>query len=69
MSTGSGSIQIEARFNPQTRDHELDIHFQHPIVGDSIKWKDPKKKTADYKVIDGQKITQIRVEKRDGRGK
>lgn len=61
--------KIEARFNPQTRDHELDIHFQHPIVGDGIKWKDPKKKDLGYKVLNGSKKTQIRVEKRDGRGK
>jgi DNA invertase Pin-like site-specific DNA recombinase len=61
--------KIEARFNPKTRNHELEIHFQHPIVGDGIKWKDPKKKTLGYKVVNGSKTTQIRVEKRDGRGK
>jgi DNA invertase Pin-like site-specific DNA recombinase len=61
--------KIEAKFNRQTRDHELEIHFQHPIVGDGIKWKDPKKKTLGYKVLNGSKTTQIRVEKRDGRGK
>jgi DNA invertase Pin-like site-specific DNA recombinase len=61
--------KIEARFNRKTRDHELDIYFQHPIVGDGIKWKDPKKKTLGYKVFNGSKTTQIRVEKRDGRGK
>jgi hypothetical protein len=52
-----------------TRAHELDIHFRHPIVGDGIKYKDPKKKTLGYKVLNGSKTTQIRVEKRDGRGK
>ncbi len=61
--------KIEAKFNPKTRDHELEIHFHHPIVGDGIKWKDPKKKTLGYKVLNGSKTTQIRVEKRDGRGK
>jgi DNA invertase Pin-like site-specific DNA recombinase len=61
--------KIEARFNRKTRDHELDIYFQHPIVDDGIKWKDPKKKTLGYKVLNGSKTTQIRVEKRDGRGK
>lgn len=61
--------KIEAKFNPKTRDHELEIHFQHPIVGDGIKWKDPKKKTLGYKVLNGSKMTSIRVEKRDGRGK
>lgn len=61
--------KIEARFNTKTREHELEIHFQHPIVGDGIKWKDPKKKTSNYKVVEGAKTTQIRVEKRDGRGK
>jgi DNA invertase Pin-like site-specific DNA recombinase len=61
--------KIEAKFNRKTRAHELDIHFRHPIVGDGIKWKDPKKKTLGYKVLNGSKTTQIRVEKRDGRGK
>ena len=61
--------KIEARFNRKTRDHELEIHFQHPIVGDGIKWKDPKKKTLGYKVLNGSKTTSVRVEKRDGRGK
>ena len=65
-----GLIQkIEVKFNPKTRDHELDIYFEHPIVGDSIKWNDPKKKTLGYKVLEGTNKTQIRVEKRDNRGK
>jgi hypothetical protein len=61
--------RIECRFIPDTRSHELEIHFKHPIVGDGIKWKDPKVKTKGYKVLEGSKMTQIRVEKRDGRGK
>jgi len=61
--------KIEAKFNPKTRNHELEIHFQHPIVGDGIKWKDPKKKTLGYKVLNGSKTTSLQVEKRDGRGK
>ena len=61
--------KIEAKFNPKTRAHELKIHFQHPIVGDGIKWNDPKKKTLGYKVLKGSKTTSVRVEKRDGRGK
>lgn len=56
--------KIEAKFNPKTRDHELEIHFQHPIVGDGIKWKDPKKKTLGYKVLNGSKTTSLQVEKR-----
>jgi hypothetical protein len=61
--------KIEAKFNSKTREHELEIHFQHPIVGDGIKWKDPKKKTLGYTVLNGSKTTSLRVEKRDGRGK
>ena len=61
--------KIEAKFNRKTRDHELEIHFQHPIVGDGIKYNDPKVKAKGYKVLKGSKMTQIRVEKRDGRGK
>ncbi len=61
--------KIEAKFNSKTRAHELKIHFQHPIVGDGIKWNDPKKKTLGYKVLKGSKTTSVQVEKRDGRGK
>jgi hypothetical protein len=61
--------KIEAKFNPKTREHELQIYFQHPIVGDEIKWNDPKKKTLGYNVLKGSKTTSLRVEKRDGRGK
>lgn len=61
--------KIECKFLPETRDHELTIHFKHPIVGDGIKWKNPKVKTKGYSVLEGSKTTQIKVEKRDGRGK
>ena len=61
--------KIECRFLPDTREHELDIHFKHPIVGDGIKWKDTKVKSKGYKVLEGSKTTSIKVEKRDGRGK
>jgi DNA invertase Pin-like site-specific DNA recombinase len=61
--------KIECRFIPKTRDHELEIHFKHAIVGDKVKYKDPKAKAKGYKVLAGSKTTQIRVEKRDGRGK
>ena len=43
--------------------------FQHPIVGDGIKWKEPKKKTLGYKVLEGSKTTSLQVKKRDARGK
>lgn len=61
--------KIECKFLPDTRDHELTIHFKHPIVGDGIRWKNPKVKTKGYSVLEGSKTTQIKVEKRDGRGK
>lgn len=61
--------KIECRFLPETRDHELTIHFNHPIVGDKVKWKDPKKLSLGYAVIQGSKETPLRVEKRDARGK
>lgn len=61
--------KIECRFLRDTRDHELTIHFHHPIVDDKVKWKDPKKKSLGYKVVQGSKETLLRVEKRDARGK
>ena len=61
--------KIECRFLAETGDHELTIHFHHPIVGDKVKWKDPQKKSLGYKVIQGSKEIPLRVEKRDARGK
>lgn len=61
--------KIEAKFNAETRDHELEIHFKHPIVGDGIKYKNVDRKRQGYTILNGSKTTQIRVEKRDGRGK
>lgn len=66
----SGLIdRIEARFDRESRSHQLDIHFHHPIVGDGIKWRNPKKKSLGYDLIEGSKKTEIIVEKRDGRGR
>jgi hypothetical protein len=61
--------KIEAKFNANNREHELEIHFKHPIVGDGIKYKNPERKRQGYTVLNGSKKTSVRVEKRDNRGK
>lgn len=61
--------KIECRFLPKTRDHELEIHFKHPIAGDGIKYNNPERKRQGYTVLNGSKKTSVRVEKRDDRGK
>lgn len=33
--------------------HELSVKFKHPIVGDSHKWNNPKRKSEGYIIVDG----------------
>ena len=47
--------RIDVKFNPKSRDHELTIQFSHPIVGDRIQWRDPKKKALGYSILQGSK--------------
>jgi hypothetical protein len=59
---------IDAKFDAKSRDHELTLHFHHPIVGDSIRWRDPEKKSLGYSISEGSALTKLRVKKRDKRG-
>jgi DNA invertase Pin-like site-specific DNA recombinase len=61
--------KIEAKFNPTTRDHELTLYFNHPLVGDGIRWRNKKDKSKGYEIIEGSSSIPIKVEKRDWRGK
>ncbi len=48
--------------NKDVRKHELKIEFRLPYVGDSIEFKDQKKKSKGYKVKNGRKIKGVIVD-------
>ncbi|MBU3600112.1 recombinase family protein [Polynucleobacter sp. 30F-ANTBAC] len=66
----SGLVEkIEARYIKDTNEHELTIIFNLPIVKDSIKWKDEKKKSKGYTVVKGKTEARVMVKKKDPRWK
>lgn len=56
--------RIDARWLPDTREHELTIQFHMPIVGDAIEWLDPKRKSKGYVLKDGQKLGTVTLSKK-----
>lgn len=60
--------RIDVRWLPEQREHELTIHFRLPIVGDSIQWLDPKRKSRGYTLVEGQRTDTVALSKKDGRG-
>lgn len=60
--------RIDVKYLPETREHQLLMHFHLPIVGDGIKWLDPDKKSRGYEVLEGDREATLAVKKRDKRG-
>lgn len=60
--------RIDVKYLPETREHELLLHFRLPIVNDGIEWKDPKKKSRGYTLKEGERDALVSVSKKDGRG-
>lgn len=64
----SGLIErINVKYLAETNEHQIDILFQLPIVGDGIKYKDASQKSLGYKVIKGEKSTSLMLKKKDTR--
>jgi DNA invertase Pin-like site-specific DNA recombinase len=59
--------KIVVRFLPGTNEHQIDITFLMPIVGDDFIWNDPKKKSLGIKLIEGQRETTVNIKKKDMR--
>lgn len=59
---------IVVNYDRENNQHQLTIHFCHPIVGDGIKWTDPENRKLGYKVKNGRKIKTITFKKKAGRG-
>jgi len=64
----SGLVEkIEARYLKDKNEHELTVVFNLPIVKDSIKWNDEKKKSKGYTLVKGKTEAQVKVKKKDPR--
>ena len=61
--------RIDVRCNDATKEHELTVQLQMPIINDGIKYtgkiKDGRK---EYLILDGIDYARVTVKKKDGRG-
>ena len=64
----SGLIErINVKYLSESNEHQIEIQFHLPIVGDGIKYKDASQKSLGYKVIKGEKSTVLMLKKKDPR--
>lgn len=57
--------RINVKYLSETNEHQIEIMFHLPIVGDGIKYKDASQKSLGYKVIKGEKSTNLMLKKKD----
>lgn len=61
--------RIDVRWNEAEREHDLTIQLHLPIVKDGIKYTGKVKGGwREYKIVDGESTTALKVKKKDGRG-
>ena len=61
----SGLIErINVKYLSESNEHQIEIQFHLPIVGDGIKYKDTSQKSLGYKVIKGEKSTVFMLKKK-----
>jgi len=58
---------IKVKYDEKKNEHDLSIHFQLPIVGDGIEWKNPERRRDGYKLKNGKKTKAIVVKQKDRR--
>jgi len=46
-------INVES---PNSKDHNIEIHFKLPYVDDKLEWRNPKDKSKGYELKDGKKL-------------
>ena len=59
---------ITVKYDRAKNQHDLQIKFQLPIVGDGIVWNDPKKKGLGYTLKRGKRSKMVVFKKKAGRG-
>jgi DNA invertase Pin-like site-specific DNA recombinase len=66
----SGLVEkITVHYNPELKEHQLELKFQLPIVGDGIVWKSKDRRSDGYKLKKGKQITSVEIKKKDPRSK
>ena len=66
----SGLIEkITVHYNPELKEHQLELKFQLPIVGDGVVWKNKDRKSEGYKLKKGKQTISVGIKKKDPRSK
>ena len=58
--------KIVVHQTPDKNGHTLQIYFRQPIVKDDLKYMDENNRKKGYKVINGKKVSRIRVSRNKG---
>ncbi len=61
--------KIEVSLNQETHEHEFNIFYNLPIVDDGIKYKNNKRKSMGYEVIEGGHQSGFILPKLEVRGR
>jgi prefoldin subunit 5 len=61
-------MRLVVHLDGDTKEHTLDVEFSLPIVGDQLVYKDPKKKSLGYDIIDGESVLAITADFQDRGG-
>lgn len=66
----SGLIEkITVHYNPELKEHQLELKFQLPIVGDGVIWKNKDRKSEGYKLKKGKQTISVGIKKKDPRSR
>jgi len=66
----SGLVEkITVHYNPELKEHQLELKFQLPIVGDGVVWKNKDRRSEGYKLKKGKQTTSVEIKKKDPRSK
>ena len=61
--------EIKVKYLATKNNHELTLHFNLPVVEDSVNWNDPFNKKKGYTLKSGKKTTKIQLEGVERRGR
>ena len=61
-------MRLVFHLDGDAKEHTVDIEFSLPVVGDQLVYKDPKKKSLGYDIIDGESVLTITADFQDRGG-
>ncbi len=66
----SGLVEkITVHYNPDLKEHQLELKFQLPVVGDGVVWKNKDRKSEGYKLKKGKQTISVEIKKKDPRSR